>query len=169
MDALDALMTRRSIRSYTPEPVSDEQITTMLRAALQAPSALDERPWQFVVTRDRALFAALDNPDSEQSMLRECGVAILVCGDTQREKIPGFWVQDCSCAAQNILLAAYAMGLGAVWLAMYSLEKNIQILREHMDLPHHIEPLALIPVGYPAEELGFDDRYEEALIHTERW
>ena len=169
MDTLDCLMTRRSIRSYTDQPVSDEQVNVLLRAALQAPSALDERPWQLIVVRDKALFTALDNPDSDQSMLRECGVAILVCGDTQREKIPGFWVQDCSCAAQNILLAAHAQGLGAVWLAMYSLENNIRILREHLGLPAHIEPLALITLGHPAEELGFEDRYEADLIHVGRW
>jgi len=169
MNTFDAIFTRRSIRKYTPQTVPEELVTELLKAAMAAPSAGNEQAWQFVVIRDRALLNAVPTFHPYTTMLKYASVAILVCGDLSREKFKGFWVQDCSAATQNILLAATARGLGAVWTALYPMEDRVAGMRRLLDLPEHIIPLALVPIGYPAEHPGPADRFDEERVHKERW
>lgn len=169
MDALQAILSRRSIRQYTGQPVSEDDITELLRAAMAAPSAGNEQPWQFVVIRDRQTLDAIPNHHPYATMVRQAPVAILVCGDLDMEKHAGYWVQDCAAATQNILIAAHARGLGAVWLGVYPREERMAGLQKLLGLPERIIPFALIPVGYPAEDKPPANRYDPARVHLNRW
>lgn len=169
MDTLDAIFTRRSIRKYTDQPVTDDLVNELLRAAMAAPSAGNEQAWQFVVIRDRKILDAIPKFHPYSAMLKYASVAILVCGDLSREKFKGYWVQDCSAATQNLLLAAAAKGLGAVWTGVYPMEDRVAGIRKLLGLPEHVVPLSLIPVGFPAEQPGKADRFDASRVHKDRW
>lgn len=169
MDGLHAVLSRRSIRQYEARPVSDELVRDLLRAAMSAPSAGNEQPWHFVVIRDRVLLDVIPGIHPYSQMLRGASVAVLVCGDTTLEKQKGYWVQDCSAATENILVAATALGLGAVWLGVYPLEDRVKGLRKLLGIPEHVFPFAIIPVGYPAEGKPPAERYSDSRVHRDRW
>jgi nitroreductase len=169
MDAMDAILSRRSVRRYTAQPVPEQTIKELLEAAMSAPSAGNQQPWHFVVIKDRSILDEIPKYHPYSEMLKEASVAILVCGDLKSEKHKGFWVQDCSAATQNILIAAHAKGLGAVWLGIYPDEQRADAIRELLDMPGHIVPLSLIPVGYPAEKKPRPDRYDASRIHQNKW
>ena len=169
MDALEALNTRRSIRAFTPRPVSLEIVRELVRAAMHAPSAGNEQPWHFVILTDRELLDKIPDFHPYAGMLAEAPVAVLVCGDPRQEKHPGMWVQDCAAATQNLLLAAHAKGLGAVWVGVHPREDRIEPLRRLMALPEVVIPFALIPIGHPAETPESEDRYRPELIHLNKW
>jgi nitroreductase len=162
-------MTRRSIRKYTDRAVPDELISQLLKAAMAAPSAGNEQAWQFIVIRDRALLDAIPKFHPYSAMLKYASVAVLVCGDLTLEKYKGYWVQDCSAATQNLLLAAKAQGLGAVWTGVYPLDDRVAGMRKLLGLPTHIVPLSLVPLGFPAEQPGRADRFDQTRIHHDRW
>lgn len=170
MDTIKAIMSRRSIRKFKNTPVSDVQIQTMLDAAMNAPSAGDGRPWHFVVVKKRETLDALaDNIDNGNAMFKQAQAAILIVGDASKEGFPGFYPQDCSCAAQNIYLAAHALGLGTVWVALWSVKPRIDGLRAIIDVPENLEPFAIFPIGEPDEFLGEDYRFDKARVHYENW
>jgi nitroreductase len=169
MNTIDAILTRRSIRKFTDQPVSPEMIRGLLEAAMSAPSAGNEQPWQFIVLTERQTLDAIPSFHPYAAMVRDVSVAIVVCGDVALEKYKGFWVQDCSAATQNILLAAHEMGLGAVWTGIYPMEERVEGMRRLLGLPEHVIPLALIPIGYPAQKAGRQDRFREERIHNDRW
>jgi nitroreductase len=169
METIQAILTRRSIRRFTPEPVSEADLEALLRAAMSAPSAGNERPWHLVVLDDRALLEAVPRFHPYSQMLREAPLAILVCGDRRLEKHPGFWIQDCSAATQNLLLAAHARGLGAVWLGVHPRPEREAGMRELLQLPEPIVPLALVAVGHPAEQPPPEDRFARERVHRNRW
>ncbi len=169
MDAMDAILSRRSIRRYTGDPVPEDAIRNILAAAMSAPSAGDERPWHYVVVKDRAVLAGVPGFHPHARMVPDAAAAILVCGDPALEKHAGFWVQDCSAATQNILLAARAMGLGAVWVGIYPLEDRVAAARALFGLPGRVVPLALVPMGVPAVRKDREDRFDAARVHRDRW
>ena len=169
MKAMDAIVSRRSIRKYTSQAVSDEVVRELLSAAMSAPSAGNQQPWQFVVIRSRRILDQVPSVHPYSQMIREAGLAILVCGDLQLETHAGFWVQDCSAATQNLLLAAHAKGLGAVWLGVYPREARVAGLRQLLGLPDHVIPLALVPVGYPAENRPLANRFIPQRVHSDGW
>ena len=169
MDALEAMLTRRSIRRYTGEPVPDELIQPLLEAAMSAPSAGNEQPWQFIVMTERRLLDEIPAFHPYADMLREAPLAILVCGDVRLERYKGYWVQDCSAATENLLLAAHSMGLGAVWVGVYPKEDRVQRLQKLLNLPAHVIPLALVPIGYPAERIPPAHRLDATRIHLNGW
>ncbi len=169
MDALEAILSRRSIRRYTQDPVSDETLKALLEAAMSAPSAGNEQPWHFIVITDRRLLDAIPRFHPYADMLREAQVAILVCGDTERERYKGHWVQDCSAATQNLLLAAHASGLGAVWVGVYPAGERVQRMQKLFGLPAHVIPLALVPLGHPGERIPRVQRFDPARIHLNGW
>ena len=170
MDALEAILTRRSIRRYTSQKVAPGIITDLLRAAMSAPSASNEQPWHFVIINDRKILDYIPSFHPHSQMLKEASVAILVCGDLKLEKHIGYWVQDCSAATENLLLAIHAKGLGAVWVGIFPREERVEGLRKLLGIPDHVIPLSLIPVGYSAESKpARPDRYNVNKIHHNRW
>jgi nitroreductase len=169
MDAMEAILTRRSVRSYTSAPIPETLLTQLLRAAMNAPSAGNEQPWHFVVIRDRAVLEAITGFHPYATMLRGAAATILVCGDLQLEKFKGFWVQDCSAATENILIAARALGLGAVWLGLHPLEERVTQMRMLLGIPDHVVPLSLVSLGYPKDEPRPADRYQASRVHHDRW
>ena len=169
MDAMEAILSRRSIRHYTDDPVPEELIQQLLRAAMAAPSASNEQPWQFVVIDERSLFNDIMKSHPYASMLSEAKVVIAVCGDLQRELFKGYWVEDCSAATENILIAAHALGLGAVWLGVYPREERVEAVRTILKLPAHIIPLGLISIGFPAETKPPSNRFDASRIHRNGW
>jgi nitroreductase len=159
MDAIEAILSRRGIRKYTNDPLPDLVVNEILRAAMSAPSAGNEQPWHFVVIRDRKTLDRITEVHPHAQMLKEAPVAILICGDLGLEKHKGFLVQDCSAATENMLLAASAKGLGAVWLGIYPREDRVEGLRRMLDIPKGVIPFSLIPLGHPAEEKPREDRF----------
>ena len=169
MDALEAIHGRRSIRSYTQEPVTEAQINQLLRAAMAAPSAGNQQPWHFVVLDDRAVLDRVPDFHPYSAMLRQAPAAVVVCADLRLEKHAGYWVQDCSAATQNLLLAAHALGLGAVWLGFHPREDRVRGARKLLGLPEEVAPLAIVALGHPAESKGPIDRYDPSRVHRNRW
>lgn len=166
---LDIIFKRRSIRSYESRPVEPELLKTLLRAAMSAPSAGNEQPWQFVVITQRELLDRIPDIHPYAQMAKEAQVAVLVCGDLDREKHQGFWVQDCSAATENLLIAAAGLGLGAVWCGVHPRKDREEGFRSLLALPRRIVPFALIPIGWPSEEKGPSERYESSRIHFNEW
>lgn len=169
MDAIEAMHGRRSIRSYTDEPVSDEDIEVILQAAMAAPSAGNQQPWHFVVIEDREILDAVPVFHQYAEMLKQAPLAIAVCGDLSEEKHEGFWVQDCSAAVENLLLAAHAQGLGAVWLGVHPDEERVRGTRELLNIPDEVVPFAIISIGHPAEQKPPQTYYKPDRVHCNRW
>ncbi len=169
MDAMEAILSRRSIRRYTAQAVADEVVTDLLKAAMSAPSAGNQQPWQFLVVNERRILDEIPSIHPYSAMLKEAALAILVCGDLQLETNKGYWVQDCSAATENLLIAAHAVGLGAVWLGIYPGEERVVAFRELLGLPEHVVPLALAAIGYPAETRPPANRYDAARVRYNRW
>jgi nitroreductase len=169
MDTFEAIYGRRSIRQYTDQPVTEELVTELIRAAMAAPSAGNEQPWHFVIIDDRKKLDVIPKFHPYAAMLKEAPVAIAVCGDTHLERHTGFWVQDCSAAIQNLLLAAHAKGLGACWLAVYPRDDRVARTKLLLALPEKVIPLAIVALGYPAEKKGREDRFDKSRIHHNKW
>ena len=130
MDALEAIFSRRSIRKYTNEQVSDELIEKLLRAGMQAPSTRNQQSWHYIVVRDRKLLNKITTVHPHSQMLKEASAAIIVCGDENLASYKLSWVSDCAAATENILISATALGLGAVWLGVYLRDERIIPLKE---------------------------------------
>ena len=169
MDAVDAIMTLRSVRLYSAEPVDDQTVQTLLRAAMQAPSARNAQPWHFIVISERAVLDAIPRFHPYANMLLNAPLAILVCGDQAVEEDPEYINQDCAAATQNILLAAHALGLGAVWLGVYPRNKRVQEIRKLLNIPSRILPVSLIALGHPAEEKIEIDRFKAERVYYNTW
>ena len=166
-DLIQTIFARRSIRKYTGQPVSEESIQTLLEAAMAAPSASNRKPWQFVVVTERETLDALAESHPHGKMLFEAPLSVSVCGDLT--EVERHWVQDCSAATENLLLAATALGLGAVWLGIYPKDDRVEAVRQILELPEHITPLNLISVGHPAEEKEARTQFDQTRVHRERW
>lgn len=169
MELFEALYTRRSIRKYQDRPVDRTVVDKLLGAAMMAPSAGDARPWHYVVVEGAEAVSQTVNALPHAEMAKAAPLAILVCADPGLEKFPGCWMLDCSAAAENMLLAAHALGLGAVWVAVWPFDDFVKGAREHFSLPDAIEPLALIVAGYPAESVPSDDRFDPSRVHEGKW
>jgi nitroreductase len=166
---LDAIKKRRSIRIYRDEPVSGEMIEVLLRSGMQAPSARNIQPWEFVVSTSRKLMEKIPDIHPYSQMVPSAGAIILVCGDTDKQPEIGYILEDCSAAVQNILLEAVNQELGAVWLGVYPREERVKGISELFGLPSHIIPVALLSIGFPGEEKEFDDRFKPERVHKDRW
>lgn len=161
--AIETIMTRTSIRSFTDQAVANETVETLLRAGMAAPTAVNAQPWHFVVVNERAKLDELAGTNRHGDMLRQAPLAIVVCGNMEKAmKGPGqaFWIQDCSAATENILLAAHALGLGAVWTGCYPIEERVATVSEVLGLPETIVPLCVIVMGYPNENPQPKDKWK---------
>lgn len=168
---LENIHARKSVRQFTDEPVSQEHIETMLKAAMAAPTAVNYQPWRFVVITERARLDAMAEVLPYAKMLKQAPLAIVVCGETTwsegRENT--YWQQDCSAATQNILLAAEALGLGAVWTGVYPNMELARPLAEFLGLPGTVQPLCCIPIGHHDGTTQPKDKWKPENIHYERW
>lgn len=169
MDAMEAILSRRSIRKYTKEPIPEKVLKEILEAAMSAPSAGNEQPWHFIVIHDREILDEIPKIHPYSQSLKSASVAILVCGDLELEQHKDFWIQDCSAATENILVAVCAKGLGAVWLGVYPRAERVSGIRKLLSIPDHVIPLAVIPIGYPAEEKPPAIRFNASRIHHNKW
>ena len=164
--ALETIFARRSIRKYQDRPVEKEKLELLLQAAMASPTADNTKPWEFIVVtepevmdkvRSVMLFGKYDAP-----------AAIIVCGNTSVFKNPvgiRFWVQECSAATENILLAAVELGLGTVWLGVHPIHNFEKRLAKAFNLPEHIKPLNVIYVGYPDQEKPARTQYDPKRVH----
>ena len=171
MDALEAILSRRSIRRYTNDPVSDEQIENLLQAAMAAPSAHNEQPWHFIVIKDRQILNQIPKFHPYAQMLKNAPVGICVCADLELEKDKGlgYWIQDCSAATENVLIAANTMGLGTCWLGVHPRDERKEAMVRLLCLPEHVVPLCIVAVGQPAESKKPGERRKADRIHYDRW
>jgi nitroreductase len=169
MDIFEAIHTRRSIRQFTGGEVGDDAVRKILSAAMCAPSAGNAQPWQFVLIRERALLYRIPELHPHAQMARQASLGILVCGDLRLEKYQGFWVQDCSAATQNLLLAAHGAGLGAVWTGVYPDACRVASFRQFFSLPDEVVPFAFIPMGPPAQQLARKDIFLPERVHLNSW
>lgn len=170
MKAMETLFSRRSIRKFTAEQISEQTIQEILEAAMSAPSAGNQQPWHFVVIDDRILLDQIPSMHPHSLMCKEASIAILVCGDLSLEKHVGYWVQDCAAATENLLLSIHALGLGGVWLGIYPREERVVGFRKLLSIPEQVIPFALIPIGHPAEQKPpRPDRYNQSRIHKNTW
>lgn len=167
MKTLEAIFKRRSIRQYKPGEISQQDIETLLKAAMAAPTARNCQEWEFVVVRDKNMFKKMLEIHPYARMLEHADCAIVVCGNTQREHAPGYWMADCGAATQNILLAATELGIGSVWLGVYPNQDRMDGLSRLLKLPAHVKPLNIISLGLPAEHPAEVDRFDPAKIHYE--
>lgn len=170
--AINNIMTRVSVRNFTGEKISDEQIETLLRAGMAAPSAINKQPWAFVVIKDEAILAKLGEALPYSRCSNKPAIAIIPCGDLSKAipgEMAGFWINDVSAATENILLAAHAMGLGAVWTGLHPDMNRAKMVQEMLGMPEHIIPLCIVPVGIPAENPDVKDKFNTDNIHYNAW
>ena len=165
MKTIEAIHARRSIRNYQEKSIPDELVKKLLAAAMAAPSARNQQPWEFIIITERHLLNKIPfvNPNAE--MAAHAPLAILVCGNMELETSPGYWVIDCAAAIQNILLCAHAIGLGAVWTGIFPRKERMDGFAELLNLPGHVHPHSLIVVGYPKQQPPSEDRFKEERIH----
>ena len=170
METLEAIKTRRSVRKYKKEKIPNDILEELLEAGMSGPTGGNGKPWQFIIINDPEILREIPNIPSGASFASDAPLAILVCGDLEKypglpEKYLDVWVIDCSIAAQNILLAAHGKGLGAVWTGVYPMEERVNGLKSLLELPENIIPLVLIVIGYPAEQLPVECRYDASKVH----
>lgn len=169
---IEDIMTRTSVRAYSDREVGSEQIDTLLRAAMAAPTAGNKQPWRFVVINDKATLNAISENFHTMTMAKDASVAVIMCGDvtaTFDGDGRDYWIQDVSASSENLLLAAHAMGLGAVWCGIYPQMSRVEQFSEMLHLPENIIPMACICVGYPAGETTPKDKWKPEYIHYNTW
>jgi nitroreductase len=170
METLEAILTRRSIREYTSQTIPDGLVQELLEAAMQAPSAGNQQPWHFIIVTGRKQLDALADVLPFGKMLHTAPLGIVVSADMELEKYRGYWVQDCSNATMNLLLAAHDRGLGAVWVGVYPVEDRVAGLKHVLGLPASVIPLSVVPLGYPASMPEPPARrYNGTRLHQNHW
>ena len=165
--SIENIMTRASVRTYTAELVDSADVITLLKAGMAAPTAMNRQPWVFVVITDAARRAAMAAELPYCKMAATAPLLIAVCGDKAKfiEDAPEYWVQDCSAATENILLAAHALGLGAVWTGVYPVQDRVEMVSKALGLPEGIIPLNIICIGHPDSDNPAKDKWDPAKVH----
>lgn len=169
MDILETIFTRRSIRGFTGEIISEYQLSTILKAGFQAPSAHNRQPREYIVIRDEEIIEKITTFHPYTKMLPKAGCGIVVCGNKEKQPETGFLALDCSASIQNMLLAAHGVGLGAVWCGLYPMQELIDSISELLGLPAHIIPISMVVVGVKNEEKNQIDRYDENCVRFDKW
>lgn len=165
------ILTRVSVRRFTDAPVTDDELTAILHAAMSAPSGVNKQPWEFIVVDDRDLLNQLADVLPYAKMTANAPVAIVVCGNKERF-LPGvddnLWEQDCSAASENILLAAHALGLGGVWTCLYPHQERIEPVRSILNIDDRLIPFNLIPIGHPVSDHAPMNKWHADRVHFNR-
>ncbi len=168
VDVLTAIKSRRSIRVFTSKDVEKSKIETILEAGFCAPNAKGKRPWHFLVTKNKDFLSKIADSNNHKSF-NTANCCIIVCGDKNMEGINEFLLEDCSTSAQNILLAAQGLGLGAVWCGLLKTCSRYKYILDYFNVPNKIIPIAVIALGYPAEKKENTPRYDGTKVHWEVW
>jgi nitroreductase len=162
---IDIILTRRSIRKFTKEKVSKETIKLLLTAAMNAPSACNQRAWYFIIVTDQEKLEKLSTFHGGVSFVKEAPVAIIICGQPSAARLDYYWVDDCAAATQNLLIAAHSLGLGATWTGINRQDlAAIQFFRQSLNIQNQYIPFAMIPIGYPAEHKESNNKYDEKKV-----
>ena len=162
---LKTIFARKSVRKYTPRPVEKQTLELLVRAGMAAPSGKNVQPWSFVIVTDEAVLKKFGQ-SGNSSMAKDAKAAIVVCGNPSASEL---WMLDCSAAAQNILLAAESVGLGAVWTAGYPYPERIKLISEILGLPKETVLLNIIVIGYPAGNDQPKNKWDPAKVHYDKW
>ena len=174
------ILSRKSVRSYTDQPLSDDQITTLLKAAMAAPTGSNIQPWHFVVLTDKSEYDTIFEGNFNMDRFKQSAAVIVMCADTTVTRTPrgggapvtvpnGTWRDDLGAATENLLLAAESMGLGAVWTAGYPYKDRYMPVKKALGLPAEVLPYCIVPVGYPAGDEQPKDKWKPERIHYGRW
>ena len=169
---MNNILERKSVRTYSDKKVEKEDLEKLLRVAMAAPTAMNSQPWVFIVVDKKETLESLGEQLPYAEMLKEAQAAIIVCGDMKKAlegEAREYWVQDCSAATENILLAAESMGLGAVWTGVYPIKERINIVKVEMNLPENIIPLNVIPIGWQTGKEKPKQKYSEENIYWNKW
>lgn len=168
---LEDILSRRSIRKFENKEVSEDSVTDLLKAAMNAPSANNQRCWHFVVIREQEIKDSLSQIHGGYGTIKKAPVSILVCGEPSKATLPSFWEHDCAGASENILIAAQSMGLGAIWQGANPAEpEQIEKVRQYVKLPSGIVPFAIISIGYPDEKSMERKTFDPEKIHFDyKW
>ena len=166
---MEIILTRRSIRKYKDDPIEEEMLNEILKAAQYAPSAVNKQPWHFIVIDEKAIFQKIMEIHPNSRMLSTANKAILVCGDEKLQHGEGYWIADCGAATQNILLAAHSMGLGSCWIGVYPREQRMKDIASLFELPGHVKPFAIVSLGYPDEQKTLPERFDKTRIFNNKW
>jgi nitroreductase len=171
METLKAIMERRSCRVYQDRPVSEETIDVLLKAGMVAPSAMNSQPWEFLVMQDADKKAAASELVTYWSMLKKAPLGILVMGNLNgyHASHTEFFIQDCALCAENILLAAQAMGLGGVYLGLYPKQDIMEKIRAIYGIPEHILPFAVLSIGYPEKPMQPHTTFPQHKVHRDEY
>lgn len=169
--AIDVIMTRSSVRSYTTDLIPADKMETILKAGMAAPTAGNRQPWELIVVDKREILDAIPEFIPGAHMAKRAQQAIVVCGSPAKSLVPEYWVQDCSAVTENILLAAHAMGLGAVWCGAYPNNEadKVSKMQKLLSLPEGIFALSVIVVGYPDTEPHVKDKWNPEKVHYNNW
>ena len=170
--AIENIMTRTSIRKFKQQAVEAEKVETMLRAAMAAPTAVNKQPWHFVVVTDKQVLSELAGQGGRGNMLRNAPLAIVVCGDMSKAmqgKGQEYWIQDTSAATENLLLAAHALGLGAVWTGAYPMDDRYTHIQKVLGMPETVVPLNICIIGYPDEQPTPKDKWKPENVSYNKY
>lgn len=165
--AINNIMTRSSVRQYTGQAIPQDTVDILLKAAMAAPTAINSQPWHFIVLKNQELRDKVGEAlQGVGDKTKTAGAVILVCGDKTKfiEKAPEYWVQDCSAATENLLLAAHALGLGAVWCGVYPIETQVKDISTILSLPENLIPLNVITIGYPTALQNPKDKWDPEKV-----
>lgn len=169
---IKSIMSRTSVRSYTDQTIQKKDLETIVKTGMSAPTAVNKQPWAFVVIDNKEMMNKLAEQLKNASMLKNAAAAIVVCGDLSLA-LTGegqeYWIQDCSAATENILLAAHSMGFGAVWCGIYPNKERMKVLYSELSLPENVIPLNIIPIGVPDKKNEPKDKWKPERLHWNKW
>ena len=177
---MENILSRKSVRSYTEQKLTDAQIETMLRAAMAAPSGSNIQPWHIVVLTDPSEYDTIFEGNFNMEKFKQAAAVFVMCADTTVTRTPrgggdpvtvpnGTWRDDLGAATENLLLAAESMGLGACWTASYPDVNRYMPPKKALGLPDTVLPYAIVPVGYPAGDEQPKDKWNPDKVHYGRW
>lgn len=167
---MNAIFKRRSIRKYKEQSIEKEKVEKLLRAAMQAPSAGNQQPWEFIVVEKKETLRKLSEVSPYSKLLANAPIAIIPVGNMEGLKYPEYWEQDMAAATQNILLEAVDQGLGSVWMGIAPEEDRMNYVKDIFVLEENLKPFAIIAIGYPeGNENEFIDRFDSKRVHYEKY
>ena len=169
---LDCIFNRRSIRKYTNETISEELINDIMETAMAAPSAVNKKPYEFIVVSNKTILKDISEYLPHGKFLPDAPLGIVVCGNINLAHMEdiSYMIQDCSAAIENILLAVTCLELGACWLGVHPNNDRVEGIKNIFNLPENIIPVAVISIGYPAgEKPEKRTQYDAKKIHINKW